>query len=448
MRKNRKGLKLLPTQILVLGFAGIILIGALLLMLPIASVDGESMGLLNALFESTSAVCVTGLVVVDTGTQLTLFGQIVIISLIQIGGLGFMTTATLLFLLLGKRITLKERLVMQEALNQFTLEGVVRLTKNIIYVTILIEGIGALLLSLRFIPTFGWAKGIYYSVFHAISAFCNAGFDLMGNYRSLTGFVDDPIVNLTIGGLIIFGGLGFSVILDIFHTDSYKRWSLHSKLVVAMTISLLVIGMLFFFVVEYKNPETLGSLDGSGKIFASFFQSVTSRTAGFNTIDQAALRDTSKLMTILLMFIGASPASTGGGIKTVTAVVIFLMTVSVIKGKEDIEVSKKRIPRDIVDRALAIALINLSILITGTMILSITESHSFIDMMFQIGSALGTVGLASFENSTLHGISKVVIMIIMFIGRVGSLTLTTAIAKRQSRALEGIKYPEERVMVG
>lgn len=450
MIKKRKGFRfrLLPTQILVLGFAIIILIGTILLALPIASVTGESIGILNALFEATSAVCVTGLIVVDTATELTLFGQIVIISLIQVGGLGFMTMATVIFLLLGKKITLKERLVMQEALNRFSLEGIVRLTKKILYTTVLIEGLGALLLSIRFIPMFGLARGMYYSIFHAISAFCNAGFDLMGNYSSLTGFVYDPLINFVISGLIIFGGLGFSVIFDIFSNFNYKKWTLHSKLAVSMTIALVLIGMLFFLAVEYTNPQTLGRLNGEGKVLASFFQSVTSRTAGFNTIDQSNLRDTSKFMTILLMFIGASPASTGGGIKTVTAVVIFLMTISVIKGKEDIEVSNKRIAKDIGNRALAIMFINTSILIGGTMILSIVEPYHFIDIMFEIGSALGTVGLSSFDNASLKIMSKVVVIIIMFAGRVGPLTLTSAIAKRQSRSLGEMKYPEARVMIG
>ena len=295
---------------------------------------------------------------------------------------------------------------------------------------------------------FGWGKGMYYSIFHAISAFCNAGFDLMGNYSSLTGFVKDPIVNFVVTGLIIFGGLGFSVILDIFRNRNYRRWSLHSKLAVSMTVILILIGTVFFFFAEYDNPQTLGQLDIESKLLASFFQSVTSRTAGFNTIDQASLKDVSKFMTILLMFIGASPASTGGGIKTVTAVVVFLMTISVIKGKEDIEVSNKRISKDIGDRALAIVFINVAIFMGGTMLLSIFESHNFIDIMFEVGSALGTVGLASFENYTLKSVSKVVIIIIMFAGRVGPLTLTSAIAKRQSRSLGDMKYPEDRVMVG
>lgn len=437
-----------PTQVLAIGFASIILIGGILLSLPVASANGQSIGFINSLFEATSAVCVTGLVVVDTGTDLSLFGQIVIITLIQIGGLGFMTAASLIFLALGKRITLRERLVMQEALNQFNLEGLVRLTKNVIGVTFIIEGIGALLLSTRFIPLYGFKKGLYYSIFHAISAFCNAGFDLIGNYRSLTGFVDDVVINMTVMGLIILGGLGFSVILDIWHHRRFKKLSLHSKLAVFMTVMLILIGTAFFFIVEYNNPYTLADKPLPIKILASLFQSVTPRTAGFNTIDQANLKDASKFMTILLMFIGASPASTGGGIKTVTASVIFFLTVSVVRGRDDIQVYGKRISHSIAHRAITITLISLMLLIGVSMVLSLIEPQPFIDILFETSSALGTVGLASFDNGSMSTISKIFVMLTMFAGRVGPLTLTLALAKRQNQSDNSIRYPEGKVMVG
>lgn len=437
-----------PTQVLAIGFASIILIGGILLSLPVASANGQSIGFINSLFEATSAVCVTGLVVVDTGTDLSLFGQIVIITLIQIGGLGFMTAASLIFLALGKRITLRERLVMQEALNQFNLEGLVRLTKNVIGVTFIIEGIGALLLSTRFIPLYGFKKGLYYSIFHAISAFCNAGFDLIGNYRSLTGFVDDVVINMTVMGLIILGGLGFSVILDIWHHRRFKKLSLHSKLAVFMTVMLILIGTAFFFIVEYNNPYTLADKPLPIKILASLFQSVTPRTAGFNTIDQANLKDASKFMTILLMFIGASPASTGGGIKTVTASVIFFLTVSVVRGRDDIQVYGKRISHSIAHRAITITLISLMLLIGVSMVLSLIEPQPFIDILFETSSALGTVGLASFDNGSMSTISKIFVMLTMFAGRVGPLTLTLALANRQNQSDNSIRYPEGKVMVG
>lgn len=445
---DKRAIKLLPTQILVLGFASMILIGALLLTLPVASSTGKSMGFLNALFEATSAVCVTGLVVVETADDLSIFGQLVIITLIQMGGLGFMTMATMVFLLMGKRITLRERLIMQEALNEFKLEGVVRLTRSIIGITFLIEGIGALILAMRFVPAYGWSKGLYFSAFHAISAFCNAGFDLMGEYRSLMGFTDDFIVNLTIMGLIVCGGLGFSVLLDIYRNRHFRKWSLHTKLVVSVTAALIAVGALFFFIVEFNNPATLGSQNWKGRILGALFQSVTARTAGFYTIDQASLTDASKFMTTILMFIGASPAGTGGGVKTTTASVILLAVLSVIRGKRDVEVFGRRISYTIINRALAIAAITFTLLVGITMVLSLLEPYTLVDVLFETASALGTVGLATFDNSDLNDISKIFIIMSMFAGRVGPLTLTLAFAKRMAGDKGNVKYPEGKVMVG
>ncbi len=445
---GKRTIRLLPTQILVLGFASMILIGALLLTLPVASSTGRSIGFLNALFEATSAVCVTGLVVVDTADDLSIFGQLIIITLIQMGGLGFMTMATMVFLLLGKRITLRERLVIQEALNEFKLQGVVRLTRNIIGITFLIEGIGALILALRFVPMYGWGKGLYFSVFHAISAFCNAGFDLMGGYRNLIGFTDDFIVNFTIMGLIVCGGLGFSVLLDIYRNRYFRKWSLHTKLVVCVTAVLIAVGALFFFIVEFKNSATLGSQNWRGKVLGALFQSVTARTAGFCTVDQASLTDASKFMTIILMFIGASPAGTGGGIKTTTASVILLAVLSVIKGRHDVEVFGRRISYAIVNRALAITVISFTLLVSVSMVLSLLEPYPLVDVLFETASALGTVGLATFDNSDLNDISKIFIIMTMFAGRVGPLTLTLAFAKRMASDTGNVKYPEGKVMVG
>lgn len=442
-------IKLSPTQLLVAGFAVIILIGTILINLKISTSDGQSIGVINALFTATSAVCVTGLVVVDTGTRLSFFGQVVVISLIQAGGLGFMTMATMIFMLLGKRITLRERLVIQEALNQFTLEGVVRLTRNILIVTLLIEGAGAVLLAIRFIPLFGWKTGLYYSIFHSISAFCNAGFDLMGNYTSLTGFTGDSLINFTIMGLIIAGGLGFSVILDIYsHPKDFRRWSLHSKLVVLMSSALVLLGFLFILAVEFNNPNTLGLLSLPEKLLGALFQSVSTRTAGFNSIDITGLTNASKFMMIILMFIGASPASTGGGIKTTTFSIILLMAYSMVKGREDNVIFGRHIPHNIAVRGLTIALISLTTLITITMVLSLIEFVPFLDIMFQTASALGTVGLAGMDTGGMQDISKILISLTMFMGRVGPLTLTMAFARRQSRNKNTIKYPEERIMVG
>jgi trk system potassium uptake protein TrkH len=446
---KRSAIYISPVRVLALSFLLIILVGTVLLSLPAASADGRSMGLTDALFTATSAVCVTGLVVVDTGTQLTLFGQVTLICLIQIGALGLMTMSTLIFFLLGKKITLRERLIMQEALNQYKLEGVVRLTKYILVVTFLIEGAGALLLAVRFIPLFGWGTGIYYSVFHSISAFCNAGFDLMGYYSGLTEFTGDYIINLVIMGLITLGGLGFTVILDL---NSYgfhpRKWSLHTRIVIIMSLVLIFGGALFFLLVECNNSDTMARLSFDQKVLAAFFQSVSSRTAGMNTINLAGLTSASKFMTILLMFIGASPASTGGGIKTTTFSLILLMAWSVVKGRRDIVVFRKCIPHSVALRALAIALFSLLALIVVTMALSLMEFVPFIDILFQTASALGTVGLASMDTGGMQDISKIILSLTMFMGRVGPLSLTLAFARRQSRSVNDIRYPEERILVG
>ena len=434
-----------PTQILALGFVMIILVGTFLLSLPISTSKGIRMGLMDALFQATSAVCVTGLTVVNTASDLSLFGQIITIILVQIGGLGFMTMATMIFLVAGKRITLRERLIMQEALNHFTIQGVVRLTKNILATTLILEGAGAVLLAFRFIPMFGWIKGIYFSIFHSISAFCNAGFDLMGN--SLLDFSGDIIINFTIMALIILGGLGFSVIRDVYnHRYHFRKWHLHTKLVVLSTIILLLSGFLFFFIMEYDN--VLANFSLKDKIIASLFHSVTIRTAGFYSTPMEEITEASKFFTIILMFIGASPASTGGGIKTVTAMVIILTVKSVIEGKDDIEIFRRRIPYAIANRALAITVISLGFLVFVTIIFSIVEPYPFIDLLFQTSSALGTVGIASFDNSKLSDISKLLTILCMYTGRVGPLTLTLAFAKRQSSNNNLIKYPEDQIMVG
>ncbi|ARE86778.1 Ktr system potassium uptake protein B [Clostridium formicaceticum] len=450
MMKEKLGqLHFEPTQILVMGFAVVILIGAILLNLPIASQDGSSVGFINALFTATSAVCVTGLIVVDTGTYWTVFGKTVIVILIQVGGLGFMTMATMFAILLGKKISLKERLIMQEALNQYSLEGIVRFTKYIIIGTFMIEGLGAFFLSFRFVPEYGWVKGIAYSIFHAISAFCNAGFDLIGEGKGLTPYVADPIVNLTIGFLVIVGGIGFSVMVDLMNNKNLKRLSLHTKMVLFITILLLLIGFGGFLVLEWNNPETLGELSVGGKLLGGFFQSMTTRTAGFNTIALDAMTNASKLLTIALMYIGGSPASTAGGIKTATLGVILFTVISVIRGKEDTELFHRRIPRDIVNRAITVAVIGITLIIIITMVLTITETGaSFLDVLFEATSAFGTVGLSLGITSELTTLGRMVIIFMMFAGRVGPLTIAYALARQQRKNKGIIKYPEGKIIVG
>lgn len=438
--------KIKPTQILSFGFAFLILAGGILLSLPAASKSGESIGLLNALFTATSAICVTGLVVVDTYTQFSIFGQIVIMVLIQIGGLGIMTMATLVFLLLRRRITLRERLVMQEALNQLTLSGLVKLTQRILVITLVFEGIGALLLAIGFAKYYGIGQSLYYGLFHAVSAFNNAGFDIVGGFRNITPFVEDPIINIVIMSLIVCGGLGFSVIYDILSARDFKRLSLHSKVVITMTLILLFSGFIMFYVLERTNPKTMGALTPTGKILAAAFQSVTTRTAGFNTINLEDLTMPSKYLTILLMFIGASPASTGGGIKTSTFALIIMMIYTVLASKENVEVYQRRIPTDNIFKAVVIAVISMLLVFTSSFLLTITEQADFLSILFEATSAFGTVGLTLGITSDLSAFGKIIIMLTMFAGRVGPLTLALALGSRTNKAL--IKFPEERILVG
>lgn len=435
-----------PAQILIFTFALLILIGSILLSLPAASREGH-LTYLDALFEATSAVCVTGLVVTDTVTQFTFFGQLVIIILIQFGGLGLMTMATMMAILLGKRISFRNRLIMQEALNQFSLEGMVRLTLYVGLVTLFFEGTGAILLTLRFLPHYGLPTAIWYGVFHSISAFCNAGFDLIGNYQSLTPFVSDVPINLIVTTLIIVGGLGFSVLADIYNHRSpfrFSRLSLHSRIVLMATAALLAIGFMFVLTVEWNN--TLADLPVHGKVLGAWFHSVTPRTAGFNTLPTDALRPATLLLTIVLMFIGASPGSTGGGIKTSTFSALFLMVVASVRGREDARLFGRQIPRDIILRAMAIAAIAMGLVLTTTMVLTLSEDQPFLPLLFEATSAFGTVGLSMGITPALSAVGRVVIIMTMFAGRVGPMTLALAVAQSNMRA--HLKYPEEKIIVG
>ncbi|WP_279230926.1 TrkH family potassium uptake protein [Natranaerovirga pectinivora] len=458
-KKKRFTIDLSPAQILVLGFLFVIFLGGFLLNLPIASRDGDSVGFINAIFTATSAVCVTGLVVVNTLAHWTLFGQIVILVLIQIGGLGFMTMTTAIFILIGRKITLKERLIIQEALNEYTLSGMVRLIRKILLGTFIIEGMGAILLSIRFVPMYGLSRGIFMSIFHSVSAFCNAGFDIIGG-NSLTPFAGDLLVNVIIILLIVLGGLGFTVWWDIIRVGkekvaknhSFKRFfqklTLHTKLVLVISSFLIMLGFVFFFLVEFNNPNTLGQMSLPNKILAALFQGVTPRTAGFNTFDLSLMNDASKFMTIILMFIGGSPAGTAGGVKTVTIGVIVLSVLSVIKGKERTEVFNRTIPRDVLRRALAVIVISLGVVISVTMLLSLSETGDFMDIFFESTSAFATVGLSLGFTSTLTYFGRIIIAITMFIGRLGPVTMALAFSLRSNKNKGQVKKPEERVMVG
>lgn len=438
-----------PTQILVVGFAMTILVGALILMTPLSSASGQWTDFVSALFTATSAVCVTGLIVVDTGTYWSGFGQFVIIALIQIGGLGFMTFTTLAFFIARKRIGLKERMVLQEGFNAYNLGGIVKYTKYVLFYTFIVELIGAVFLTIGFAPDYGLGRGIVMGVFHSISSFCNAGFDLIGNYRSITGYVDNYIITITIGTLIVIGGLGFFVASDIFKKRSFKKLAIHTKLVLIVNTSLLLMGMILFFIFEYNNPETIKNLPLDVKILASWFQSVTPRTAGYNSLDLASMTTASSFLTIILMFIGASPGSTGGGIKTTTFAAILLTVVSVLKGKDETEVFRKTIPMNIIKRALSVVCIALLVVTISVAILSFTEDASFLEICYEVASGFATVGLTMGITQELTTVGRLVIILTMFIGRLGPLTIALAIAQLQSSSSKGkYKYPDGDILVG
>lgn len=438
--------RLSPAQILVLGFAGVILIGAILLSLPVASSSGKPTAFLDALFTSTSAVCVTGLVVVDTGTYWSLFGQIVIISLIQVGGLGFMTMATLFAFLMGKRIMLRERLLIKEAYNQLSVEGVVRLAKIVLLITLIIEGTAAVILALRWVPEFGLARGIYFGIFHSISSFNNAGFDLIGHYKGLTPYVSDVTINIVISFLIILGGIGFSVIMEVYRNRCWRKFSLHTKVVLSITGALLLGGMLLIFLLEYSNSKTLGHLGLGGKLLAAWFQSVTPRTAGYNTLDYSSMRSATQFLTIILMFIGASSGSTGGGIKTTTLGTLVSAVWAEITGKSDAELFERRLPKEIIFRALTITMASLALVVIVTMLLSITEKSDFLTILFETTSAFGTVGLTMGLTTKLSLWGKILIAFTMYAGRLGPLTMALAVAQKKEKAV--YRFAEEKIMVG
>ena len=432
-------------QILVLGFAGLILSGVALLMTPYASKSGDSLRFVDALFTATSAVCVTGLVVVDTGTYFSVFGQSVILLLIQIGGLGVMTVATLVAVLSGKKINLKERLLIQEATNQLDLAGVVRLTLYIIRATLLVELVGGTILALRWFQDFG-LKGIYFGYWHAVSAFCNAGFDLFGEYRSITGYVGDLTVNGVIASLIVVGGIGFPVVADLWNCRQTRRFSVHTKVVLTTTVLLIVLGAGFIFVAEYGNAKTLSDLPPADKVMASLFQSVTARTAGYNTVEIGLLREGTLLAIIFLMFVGASPSSMGGGVKTSTAAILFISLVGSVTGKRDPLAFGRQIPQQTVYKAFTIVTISVMLISLVTLTLSFTEAAPIFSLLFEVTSAFGTVGLSTGITPKLSDAGKVLITLTMFAGRVGTLTLLMALALRPRK--ERLKYPEGKIVIG
>lgn len=456
-------LSLKPTQILVLGFLFLIFSGGVLLSLPLSSADGSFTPFLDSLFTSASATCVTGLTVVNTAQHWSFFGKLIILMLIQIGGLGFITLMTAVLLLAGKRITLKERVVIQESLNLSKKHGIVRFVKFLAKFTLAIELIGAIILTFCFLSDYSPLKAVGMGIFHSISAFCNAGFDIIGT-NSLMPYAEDIIVNIVIMLLVITGGLGFPVwvdLLGLINNDKekklkikqkIKKLSLHSKLVLISTVILILSGALFTFVFECNNPDTMGNYSTSGKILASFFHSVVLRTAGFLTMDYSGLRYSTEFLSIILMMIGGSPCGTAGGIKTISAAIILLAVISIIKDKDSIYAFRRSISFRILQKALTVTILMLTILLLATTVLSVTEAnmrfdYEFIDLLFETASALGTVGSSVGLTPYLSGIGKVIIIICMFIGRLGPITVAISFMTPNTDKNK-IHYPAEDVLVG
>lgn len=440
--------RLTQTQMIVIGFCLVILSGTILLMLPISTREGVVTSPIDALFTTVSASCVTGLIIADTYQYWSIFGQIVIISLIQIGGLGFMTIGVFFAVVLRKKIGLWVRGTLQESVNIMQTGGIVRLAKKIIIGTAVFEGTGALILSIHFSRTMDWGQAVYYGIFHSVSAFCNAGFDLMGKdgeYISLTGYSGDWTVNLVIMLLIIIGGIGFFIWNDLSENKlHFRRWKLHTKITILMTLALVFGGAAVLFALEYNN--TLAGRPLDEQILCSLFGSVTARTAGFNTVDTAALTDSSKLFTALLMFIGGSPGSTAGGIKTTTFVVLAASVYSGLFDKRECSMFGRRLSRDVVRKASTVLCTNLMLCVTAVLIIVTATSLDVTDVIFEVASAMGTVGMSAGITRNLDAVSKISLIFLMFCGRVGSMTF--ALSLKGHKLEPPVRLPEEEVMIG
>ncbi len=456
--KSSRRVRLNTMQIVALGFLGVILSGGVLLWLPVC--NQRPIAFIDALFTSVTSVCVTGLVTVVPAEQFTLTGQIVMLLLIQIGGLGVIACMASFFLLIGKRISMKGRILIQEAYGLHTLSGLVKFIIRILRGTFIVEGIGAVLFSIQFVPEFGAVKGIWYGIFHSISGFCNAGIDIIGD-SSFIRYADSPLISLTTMFLIVMGGLGFPVWHDVYVTVKkragekgarkrmFKRLSLQSKIVLTMTAFLICFGTVGFFLMEFHNPDTMGDMSVPEKVLASAFQSVTTRTAGFASVSQSGLTESSRLLGCILMFVGGSPAGTAGGIKTTTAAMLILTVVSVLRGRKDTECFGRRVEMDIVRSGITIAVITFTCWLVGVAAMSVFEPKTeFLNLMYEASSAIGTVGLSADLTPDLSRASHVVLMILMYIGRIGPLTMALVFAGRSNKGEKFRELPEKKIMLG
>lgn len=440
--------RLTGTQWIAVGFLVIILCGTFLLMLPVSAREGKGTDFLSAMFTAASATCVTGLVVVDTYQHWSLFGQLVILLMIQTGGLGFVTIGVSIFLMMGKKIGLADRGLLKDSVNALQIGGIVRLARLILKGTILAEGLGAVLFSIRFIPEFGLLEGIYYSIFHSISAFCNAGFDLMGRfeaYSSLSRYAQDYLVSLTAAGLVLFGGLGFVVWKDIsVNRLNIHRYSLHTKMVLTALLVLVAVPTVLFLFLE--SDGVLKELDGPGKCLAAFFAAVTPRTAGFNTTDVGGLSEAGKLLTLVLMLIGGNPGSTAGGVKTTTIMVLLLYIVSMIRHTDGVNVYGRRLEDKLIEKAAVVFTLTLSMAVAGSFLICAVDHLPLTDVFLETFSAVDTVGMSTGITRDLSTVSRVVIILLMYCGRIGSLSfaLTFTDKRRQS----SLRQPVERINIG
>ena len=443
----KKAFRLTTTQIIMLSFLGMILLGSLLLALPVSSADGVAVPYLDALFTATTATCVTGLVTLPTFSTWSIFGQVVILVLIQVGGLGVITVISAFMLLLQKRMGIGDRLLLQDAFNLNTLSGIVRFVKRVLFGTFLVELLGAVLYMTVFVPEFG-ARGVWISVFTAVSAFCNAGIDIIGP-NSLCDYATNPMVNLVTSALIILSGIGYIVWWDVLRVGrkGFRGLTLHSKIAISTTLILIFGGGLLIFLLEYGNPLTIGELSFFDKLQVSFFQSITTRTAGFATVPQENLTNASSILCLLLMFIGGSPVGTAGGIKTVTVAVLAVSALATIQNKNDVTLFDRTISRQAVNKAVAVTAMSFAILFVSTLLLCAVTDASALDIVYETVSATATVGLTRNLTPYLSSAGKAVIIATMYLGRVGPISLALALnSSKKQRNL--IKNPTEDISVG
>lgn len=441
---------LTPAKVLAYGFGIIIILGTFLLSLGPASADGKPMGLIDALFMATSATCVTGLAVVDTGTHFSLFGQVVLLLLVQIGGLGFMVIGTLIALAFNRRISLRDRLVLQEAMNHNSMENLMTLLRRVIQYSLVIEVIGALLLAARWAVDMPLGQALYFGLFHSISIFNNAGFDLFGSvhgkFSGLAEYAGDPYVNIVVMLLIFLGGIGFIVISDLLHYRHTRKLTLHSKVVLSMSGILVVAGALLILLLEMKNPATLQSETFGDKLMSSFFHSISSRSGGVTTLSVAEMEHSTQFLLIILMFIGAAPGSTGGGIKVTVFAVLLGAMYAMLRGREDIVFFRRRLSKESIMRAITQTWLALILVVLTGMVLSTLEDREFLPLLFETTSAFATAGMSLDLTPRLTDISKVILCIVMFLGRIGPVTLAYAITPKSEKEL--YRYPEGKITIG